>query len=81
VASVSGGKLQVAWSFNREWHHRQTVERLLDLYLATLRKIASLCRAANAPAKPSDFPMARLNATQLQSIVDKVSKQAKKQKV
>jgi non-ribosomal peptide synthase protein (TIGR01720 family) len=73
VASVSGGKLQVAWSFNREWHHRQTVERLLDLYLATLRKIARACKKSRTVAFGSGSSELPLDYKDTQRLLTKVS--------
>jgi len=80
LASISDGKLNVGWDFNRELHRWETVEGLAARFMSTLQEIANLCHTAPPKLSPADFPMAKLNSEQLQSIARKVGKQVASQK-
>ncbi|MNW26219.1 Linear gramicidin synthase subunit D [compost metagenome] len=63
---VSGKQLILNWTYSRELHRRETVERLAELYLSTLRELIAHCRSADAGGvTPSDFPLAGLTQEQL----------------
>ncbi len=60
-SSVSGGRLQMAWTFGAG-HRRATIERVAAESLRFLQAVIELGRATETAAfTPSDFPLARLD--------------------
>ncbi|MFL5537935.1 MAG: condensation domain-containing protein, partial [Longimicrobiaceae bacterium] len=71
-AWVSGGRLQVGWSFSRAVHDRATVERLATAYLAALGALVAASRGDEAVAAlptPADFPLAGLDQARLDALL------------
>jgi non-ribosomal peptide synthase protein (TIGR01720 family) len=63
---VSGGRLSVTWVYSERVHRRQTVETLSGNFAAALRAIIAHCLTPAARSyTPSDFPLVRLDQTQL----------------
>ncbi|HEV2735411.1 MAG TPA: condensation domain-containing protein, partial [Longimicrobiaceae bacterium] len=61
-ARVSGGRLQVGWTYGEHVHARATVERLAEEYARALRTLIAHCTAPGAGGlTPSDFPLARIS--------------------
>ncbi|HEY9693239.1 MAG TPA: amino acid adenylation domain-containing protein [Oculatellaceae cyanobacterium] len=53
---VSGGKLQIDWTYSEKIYRRATVERLAESYLDFLRSLISHCQSPEAGGyTPSDF--------------------------
>jgi amino acid adenylation domain-containing protein/non-ribosomal peptide synthase protein (TIGR01720 family) len=74
-AFVAKGCLEVIWSYHREIHRAETVERLAADFLQALRALIAHCRLREAGGyTPSDFPAARLNEQQLQRLAAKYGK-------
>ncbi|HEV2733851.1 MAG TPA: condensation domain-containing protein, partial [Longimicrobiaceae bacterium] len=70
-ARVSGGRLQVGWSYGEGVHARETVERLAEGYVEALRALIAHCTAPGAGGvTPSDFPLARVSRTQLDRLAE-----------
>ncbi|MGR3937685.1 non-ribosomal peptide synthase/polyketide synthase [Streptomyces sp. BRA346] len=70
VGRVEGRKLELAWSYSRDRHHRSTVSRLAEETLDELRAIMRLCTGEGAGGRtPSDFPLAALD----QETVDRLA--------
>ena len=73
-ASVTGGKLTVQWRYSDRLHNRQTVTRLADLYLDELRGLIDRSRHPAGPVHtPSDFPLARLDQSQLDGLLSRIA--------
>ena len=65
-AAVAGGVLRVDWRYSENRHRRETIEKLADDYMASLRRLIDHCRAPEAGGyTPSDFPLANLNGDEL----------------
>ncbi|HEX7242996.1 MAG TPA: condensation domain-containing protein, partial [Longimicrobiaceae bacterium] len=61
-ASVAGGRLRAAWSFDAAVHRPETVERLAERFTAELRALVAHCASPGAGGyTPSDFPLAGLD--------------------
>ena len=66
---VYGGELSLSWGFSERMFKRQTIETLAADYLAELGALIEHCCALETPqATPSDFPLARISQTQLDSL-------------
>ncbi|MBT2297900.1 amino acid adenylation domain-containing protein, partial [Pseudomonas fluorescens] len=66
---VYGGELSLNWGFSERMFKRQTIETLAADYLAELGALIEHCCAVDTPqATPSDFPLARISQTQLESL-------------
>ncbi|HEF4763026.1 TPA: non-ribosomal peptide synthetase [Pseudomonas putida] len=66
---VYGGELSLSWGFSREMFDIATVQRLADDYVRELNALIEHCCALRAPqATPSDFPLARIDQTQLDAL-------------
>jgi amino acid adenylation domain-containing protein/non-ribosomal peptide synthase protein (TIGR01720 family) len=69
---VIDGRLQMVWSYSRRFHKRETMERLADGFLDSLRGIVSHCLSEEAGGcTPSDFPMARIDQPTLDRLLGK----------
>jgi non-ribosomal peptide synthase protein (TIGR01720 family) len=72
-AAVTGGRLQVTWSFGSRIYERGTIERLAEGYLAALREIVDHCREPGAGRfTPSDFALSGLNQDELDALVGRL---------
>ncbi|CRM66399.1 non-ribosomal peptide synthetase [Pseudomonas sp. 58 R 12] len=68
-SQVYGGELVLRWTFSRERHDQQTIRELADAYLAELRSLVAHCLEDTAGGlTPSDFPLAHLTQSQLDSL-------------
>jgi non-ribosomal peptide synthase protein (TIGR01720 family) len=70
---VMGGKLSLQWSFSRNLHHRDTIERLAEDYLRNLQALIAHCLSPDAGGvSASDFDLAGLNQRELDKILKKL---------
>ena len=68
-SQVYGGELVLRWTFSRERYDRQTLQDLADAYLAELRSLIAHCLRDDVGGfTPSDFPLAHLSQSQLDSL-------------
>ena len=68
-SQVYGGELVLRWTFSRERHDAQTIRGLADAYLAELQSLTAHCLEDDAGGlTPSDFPLAHLSQSQLDSL-------------
>ncbi len=66
---VDAGELSLTWSYSEQVNHRETVLELAEAMLAGLREIVAHCAAPGAGGRtPSDFPLARLDQSTVDSI-------------
>jgi non-ribosomal peptide synthase protein (TIGR01720 family) len=66
---VVEGKLRMNWSYSREVHKRETVERIAQRYLECLRGLIEHCRSEEAGGyTPSDFPLAKMSQKKLSKL-------------
>jgi amino acid adenylation domain-containing protein/non-ribosomal peptide synthase protein (TIGR01720 family) len=69
-AHITGGCLQVDWTFSEALHHRETVRRLAADFVGHLRALIERRATAGVAAlTPADFPDADLNADELQELL------------
>jgi non-ribosomal peptide synthase protein (TIGR01720 family) len=72
-SGVTGGRLQVSWTFGEKIHRRATIERLAQSFIDELKAIISHCLAPDAGAyTPSDFPQVRLDQQKLNRALEAV---------
>ncbi|MBI1853016.1 MAG: amino acid adenylation domain-containing protein [Planctomycetes bacterium] len=77
-ASVTGGRLEVEWTYGEKLHRRETIELLCASYLESLRALVAHCQDPSAGSyTPSDFPDAGLDQKKLDRVLATV-RQAKK---
>ncbi|NMX77852.1 non-ribosomal peptide synthetase [Pseudomonas sp. WS 5532] len=68
-SQVYGGELLLRWTFSRERHDPQTIRELADGYLSELQSLIAHCLNDEAGGlTPSDFPLAHLTQSQLDSL-------------
>jgi amino acid adenylation domain-containing protein/non-ribosomal peptide synthase protein (TIGR01720 family) len=68
-AYVVDGRLHVDWTFNRNLHRRETVERLAAGFFERLASLVSHCLSPDAGGfTPSDFPLARMTSGELDKL-------------
>ncbi|WP_431357564.1 amino acid adenylation domain-containing protein, partial [Pseudomonas putida] len=66
---VYGGELKLNWSFSRDRFAQATLQRLADDYVTELNAlIEHCCLQQHTGVTPSDFPLAGLNQSQLDSL-------------
>ncbi|MFI9008491.1 non-ribosomal peptide synthase/polyketide synthase [Actinosynnema sp. NPDC053489] len=72
TAAVSSGELVLDWEYSTEAHDEAEVRALADRMVEALRGIVAFCARPDAWGRtPSDFPLARLTAAQVDRIVDR----------
>jgi non-ribosomal peptide synthase protein (TIGR01720 family) len=70
IASVSGGRLQVVWSYSAGSYDRATVEGLAAGYVEALRSLIAHCQSPEAGGfTVSDFPLVQINAEDLDDVL------------
>lgn len=67
---VEGGELAFTWSFGPNRFRRETVERIADDFLVSLRAILAHCLSSDGaePSRAEDFPLAKLDDAQFQQL-------------
>ena len=69
-AQVVGGCLETEWTYGRELHRRETVERVAEAMQEALRDLIAHCTSPDAGGyTPSDFPQADLSQDQLDALL------------
>ncbi|MER6796953.1 amino acid adenylation domain-containing protein, partial [Amycolatopsis mediterranei] len=69
VGIVDGGRLELAWTYAPGVHREDTVRGLAEQVLTALREIVAHCAGPDAGGRtPSDFPLARLSAAELDTV-------------
>nr|WP_253835268.1 non-ribosomal peptide synthase/polyketide synthase [Actinokineospora globicatena] len=69
IGLVESDELVLSWEYSTALHHPATVRRLAEAMLAELRGIAAHCAAPGSGGRtPSDFPLARLTQSQVDTI-------------
>ncbi|HWN40910.1 MAG TPA: condensation domain-containing protein, partial [Thermoanaerobaculia bacterium] len=72
-ALVRDGRLSVNWAYGGNRHRRETIERVAESFLASLRKLIAHCLAPDAGGfTPSDFPAAALDQKSLDRLLGKI---------
>jgi len=67
--TIAGGRLQFVWAYSEQAHRRETVSRLAELYVQSLRSLIAHCQSQEADGHtPSDFPLARMGQQQLDQL-------------
>ena len=74
-ASVSGGVLQVNWTYSENVYRRTTVEKLAGAFIDALRSLISLCETPDAVSlAPADFPLLNFDQRQLDKLISQINK-------
>ncbi len=69
-AGIFGGRLRAEWTSSAEIHNSVTVEKLAHDFLEELQALIAHCLSTKAGTyTPSDFPLARMNQTQLDELL------------
>ena len=67
---IAGGRLYLEWNYSENRHRRETIQKWADGFIATLRALIAHCETSDAGGyTPSDFPLAKLNQTQLDKLI------------
>ncbi|GCE14872.1 non-ribosomal peptide synthetase [Tengunoibacter tsumagoiensis] len=68
--NVSGGQLQLVWTYSANRHKEETIRALAQAYLIALRTLIAHCQLSDAGGyTPSDFPLAKLNQPTLDAVI------------
>ncbi|GAB2963519.1 non-ribosomal peptide synthase/polyketide synthase [Saccharothrix stipae] len=72
TAAVSSGELVLEWEYSTEAHDEAAVRALADRMADALRGIVAFCARPDSWGRtPSDFPLAKLTAEQVDRIADR----------
>jgi non-ribosomal peptide synthase protein (TIGR01720 family) len=70
---VAGGRLSLQWSYSRNIHHRETIQRLAEDYIRHLQALIAHCLSPDAGGvSASDFELADLSQRELDKILKKL---------
>jgi amino acid adenylation domain-containing protein/non-ribosomal peptide synthase protein (TIGR01720 family) len=72
IGAVTNGKLRLDWTYSKDIHRTETLERLARTYLEELRGL--LAQSGNGDARsysPSDFPGAKVSQEDLNKVLAK----------
>lgn len=73
IALITGGQLQLLWTYSENIHRRTTVERLAQGFIEAMRSLIAHCQSTEAEAYiPSDFPLANFDQGQLDKIISRL---------
>ena len=73
--AIAGGRLRVHWGYSGNHHHRATIERVAEDFVAYLRAVIAHCRSPKAGGfTPADFAQARISQAELDKLVAAVNK-------
>jgi non-ribosomal peptide synthase protein (TIGR01720 family) len=76
TASILGGQLQLSWGYSRERYREETIKRVGQWQMESLRALIAHCRSAEAGGyTPSDFPLLRLSGEELEQVLKDRDKQ------
>jgi amino acid adenylation domain-containing protein/non-ribosomal peptide synthase protein (TIGR01720 family) len=68
--AVVGRQLRITWTYSRNLHYRETVEKLAASYIRSLRELISHCLASGTSGiSPSDFPLVELSQETLERLI------------
>jgi non-ribosomal peptide synthase protein (TIGR01720 family) len=72
-ALVTGGCLQLNWTYSLNLHQRATIESLASCFMTALRALIAHCQSPKAGGyTPSDFPLAQLSQYELDEAFETV---------
>jgi non-ribosomal peptide synthase protein (TIGR01720 family) len=70
-AVIADGQLQAGFGYSRNLHHRETIERIAQEFIAALRELIAHCVSAGAGGyTPSDFPQSGLQQAELDRLLE-----------
>jgi non-ribosomal peptide synthase protein (TIGR01720 family) len=73
IGVVSEGKLRLEWTFSESIHHRETITRVANKFVAELRDLIAQARAKEKiNFSPADFPSAKLSQEELDKVLAKL---------
>ena len=71
--AVSGGRLQVQWSYGVRLHAKETIERLAEDYVEALRQLVAHCQSGETEGfTASDFSLVEFDEAELDQILNEV---------
>ena len=71
--AVSGGRLQVQWSYGVQLHAKETIEQLAQEYMEALRGLIAHCQSVETGGfTASDFSLAQFDENELDQILNEV---------
>ena len=69
--SVSGGRLQLSWTYSENVHRETTIRGLAEDFIAALRTLIAHCTSDEAGGyTPSDFPLAGLSQQEVDHLAE-----------
>jgi non-ribosomal peptide synthase protein (TIGR01720 family) len=78
-ALVTGGQLQLDWTYSSSLHQRATIENLAQGFLKALRSLIAHCQSPESGGyTPSDFPSAKLGQKDIDKFIAKISQTTKR---
>jgi len=72
-SAVTGGRLEVHFTYSTRRHERTTIEALAQRYITALRDLIAHCQSPDAGGySPADFPKARLSQQSLDKLLKNI---------
>ena len=73
-AYVMGGRLTCAWTYSSKLHRRETIEALAGGFIESVDLLINYCQTVETTGyTPSDFPKSKLNQTELDHLLSKLT--------
>jgi amino acid adenylation domain-containing protein/non-ribosomal peptide synthase protein (TIGR01720 family) len=67
---ITGERLQIEWTYSKNFHQDTTIESLAQEFVQTLQKLIAHCLSPeNGGYTPSDFPLVKLNQQGLEQLL------------
>ena len=80
IGFISGGQLQVTWTYSENLHRRETIERLATQYMEAVQSLLDHCQSPQANSfTPSDFPNANLSQEALDQFISRLGQANRRQ--
>ena len=71
---ITNEQLQIDWGYSTNIHQHETIEKIAQEFVDTLRKIITHCLAPeNGGYTPTDFPLVKLNQLELDGVLARLA--------
>jgi non-ribosomal peptide synthase protein (TIGR01720 family) len=72
-SKISGRRLQAVWTYSRNLHRQETIERMAQAFIQALREILIHAKVPDSVTlTPADFPLAQVDQRQLRKLLNQI---------
>ncbi|MDQ1558187.1 MAG: hypothetical protein QOD32_1247 [Pyrinomonadaceae bacterium] len=76
--SVSGARLRMVWTYSRDLHKAETMERVAALFRRTVEQVVAACSDQRSAPVAADFPLAKLDDKRLKGVLARLEQRRRR---